>query len=559
MLTHSARRWLAGLGVAGAFVAASATPAAAAKASFDIVTHDLLVAPGHLTYGSFYAQSTGSESEPTFGRTSVDVDLSAVAGFATVEPTWGWTCDVSPTKLHCESDIEDGQSPSFDYLVTAEDDAKPGQKGSLAISLTAGGKTAKAKADVSIAEGVDLVSDPTVEASGAPGGSAGLPGIVRNAGATRVSGAVLVVQAEYLAAYGGDFSNCRSDEWGMTTFCTFDTKIEPGRSYKLSGNLPIKVAPEARTGAKFPVLLDWWTIADWELAFKDWHLDDVAPGKGGRLRLVEQSTERARAPQTDLERWNSTTLGTVRVTGDNHADLAANGASASGRKGDVVTVAPSFTNHGPAVVEYLGQSTPGIQLADLPVRISVPADTTVVEADSECVPFAPEKEWDPWNAGWGEPGAKEYACAVLETPNDKDFKGSYSFALRIDKVVPDATGAITTVLAGDPNKSNDTAKIIINPTSTDGGNNGGGNGNGGGDNGGGSNNGTGGNGNGGSGNNGTGAGGNGGTGGGDSGDGGGLPVTGQSTGLIAGLGALLLAAGVGGYLVAKRRRTRFVA
>ncbi|MEV1155493.1 LPXTG cell wall anchor domain-containing protein [Micromonospora chokoriensis] len=37
-----------------------------------------------------------------------------------------------------------------------------------------------------------------------------------------------------------------------------------------------------------------------------------------------------------------------------------------------------------------------------------------------------------------------------------------------------------------------------------------------------------------------------------------LPVTGQSTGLIAGLGALLLAAGVGGYLAAKRSRTRFV-
>ena len=29
MLTHSTRRWLAGIGVAGAFVAASATPAVA--------------------------------------------------------------------------------------------------------------------------------------------------------------------------------------------------------------------------------------------------------------------------------------------------------------------------------------------------------------------------------------------------------------------------------------------------------------------------------------------------------------------------------------------------
>ncbi|WP_281183906.1 LPXTG cell wall anchor domain-containing protein [Micromonospora halophytica] len=36
-------------------------------------------------------------------------------------------------------------------------------------------------------------------------------------------------------------------------------------------------------------------------------------------------------------------------------------------------------------------------------------------------------------------------------------------------------------------------------------------------------------------------------------------MTGGSTGLIAGIGGLLLAAGLGGYVVARRRRTRFVA
>ncbi|MGW3786402.1 LPXTG cell wall anchor domain-containing protein [Micromonospora chokoriensis] len=522
MLNHSARRWLAGVGVAGAFVAASASPAAAAEASFEIATHDLLVAPAHTNYGYLYAQQSDTGPGMNFGRTSVDIDLSAVAAFATVEPAWGWTCDVSATKLHCETDVEEEQSPSFDYMVTAKDDAKPGQKGSLAISMTAGGKTAKATADITIAEGVDLVGDPTVESSGAPGGTAGLPAVVRNASETAVEGAVLVIQAEYLAAYGGDFSNCTTDEWGMTSFCTFDTKIEPGRSYKLAGNLPIKLAPEARTGARFPVLLDWWTTDDWNVAFKDWFVD-VKPGKGGKLRLVEQSMQTARVPQTDLDRSNNTTVGTVRVTGNNHADLATKGATASGKKGDVVTVEPSFTNLGPAVLEYLGQATPGIQLEDLPVRVSVPAGTTVVEAPGDCVPFVPVKEWNPWDAAWGEPGAKEYACQVLESWKDDDT--SYSFGLRIDKVVPDAAGALTTALIGDPNKSNNTAKIVINPTSTDGGNGNGGGGNGGGQ--------------------------------GD--DNGGLPVTGQSTGLIAGLGALLLAAGVGGYLVAKRRRTRFVA
>jgi LPXTG-motif cell wall-anchored protein len=43
------------------------------------------------------------------------------------------------------------------------------------------------------------------------------------------------------------------------------------------------------------------------------------------------------------------------------------------------------------------------------------------------------------------------------------------------------------------------------------------------------------------------------------GDGGTLPITGASTGLVGGIGGLLLVAGLGGYLLAKRRRTRFIA
>ena len=54
-------------------------------------------------------------------------------------------------------------------------------------------------------------------------------------------------------------------------------------------------------------------------------------------------------------------------------------------------------------------------------------------------------------------------------------------------------------------------------------------------------------------------GGDGGQGGGGQGDGGTLPITGSSTALIAGVGALLLAAGAAGYVVSRRRRTRFVA
>ncbi|MFE9918120.1 LPXTG cell wall anchor domain-containing protein [Micromonospora sp. NPDC005553] len=52
--------------------------------------------------------------------------------------------------------------------------------------------------------------------------------------------------------------------------------------------------------------------------------------------------------------------------------------------------------------------------------------------------------------------------------------------------------------------------------------------------------------------------------GGDDGQGGGgtdgsLPITGAKAGLIAGIGGVLLAAGAAGFVVARRRRTRFVA
>lgn len=520
MLKNSTRRWLAGLGVAGALVAASATPASAAEAPFEVVTHDLLVAPGHSNYGWFYAHPTNYESEPKFGVTTVDVDLSQVADFATVEPAWGWACDVSPTRLHCEADLADGDEPWFDYLVTGKDGATPGQRGELAISVTSGGKTATATAGITIAEGVDLVSDPTVEVSGAPGSHARVPGVVGNAGAATVDGAVLVVQAEWLAAYDGNFSNCKAAEGGMYAFCVFDTRIEPGKSYALSENLPIKLRPETRTGAKFPVWLNWWTTDDFNLLFEDWQ-DDVKPGDGAKLRLVEKSVQAARAPQTDLDNLNNFTMATVRVTGNNPADLAAEGATASGEQGAVVTVEPGFTNLGPAVLEYQGQASPGIRLEDLPVRVSIPTGTTAVEAPFDCVPFAPSEEWDPWTAGWGEPGASEYACQVTETA--KGMRNTYEFQLRIDKVVPGASGVVATKLAGDPNSKNDTAAIVINPVDGGPGTPGDDDGQGGGD------------------------------------DGGTLPITGASTGLIAGLGGLLLAAGVGGYLVAKRRRTRFVA
>ncbi|MGC4764861.1 LPXTG cell wall anchor domain-containing protein [Micromonospora sp. DT46] len=167
---------------------------------------------------------------------------------------------------------------------------------------------------------------------------------------------------------------------------------------------------------------------------------------------------------------------------------------------------PSVTNLGPALLEH--QNGPVF-------RVTIPEGTTAVEASGECQPYTSDDEWDPWSGNWGEPGAKQYGCQVTESP--KGMENGYEFSLRIDKVVPNASGAVSVHLAGDSNTKNDSAKIVINPVNTGGGEGGG------------------------------------------DGDGGTLPITGESTGLIAGIGGLLLVAGVGGYVVTKRRKTRFVA
>jgi len=98
---------------------------------------------------------------------------------------------------------------------------------------------------------------------------------------------------------------------------------------------------------------------------------------------------------------------------------------------------------------------------------------------------------------------------------------TWKFALKITKVAPNASGAVEINPAcecerfnADTNKSNDVAAIVLNPTAT-----GGGGGSG----------------------------------------GGGLPITGPQTALFGAAGAGLIAAGVAGFAIARRRRTRFEA
>jgi hypothetical protein len=506
MLSHSARRLLAGLGVAGALIAASAIPASAADDPFRVSAQDVLTAPDHSGFAYVYAEPSTSEESYQFGRTTLDIDASGISDFAVLEEPgegWGWACTTAGQVVRCTTEIGEDDYPWLGIQVTGKSDATAGRTGQLKLAMTSGGKTVRTTSTVTLAESVDLQTDATATVSGAPGGRVATPASVRNGGETTSQGAVLLMHGDFLFQYAGDFSNCRTTETAGA-LCTFDESLAPGKSYRLSTPVPFRLDRDARTGATLQAVSVWWTTDDWELANAEYP-QDGEPGTGAKLRLVEESTADRRTPQTDPDVTNNYTDISVQVTGDQPVDLSVAGATASGEKGDVVQVRPSVTNLGPALLEY--QSGPVF-------RVSIPVGTTAVEASSECQPYTSDAEWDPWNGKWGEPGAREYACQVTESP--KDLTNPYEFSLRIDRVVADASGAVRVRLAGDSNSANDAAKIVINPA--------------------------------------------GGGGGGDNGDDGGtLPITGAATGLIGGIGALLLAAGVLGYLLAKRRRTRFIA
>jgi LPXTG-motif cell wall-anchored protein len=142
--------------------------------------------------------------------------------------------------------------------------------------------------------------------------------------------------------------------------------------------------------------------------------------------------------------------------------------------------------------------------------VTIPAGTTVATVPDDCV----KSEYKYVKTKFD---GLQYMC--FSTPIfPAKTQVTWEFGLKITKVVANDAGAIEVnpacecdIFSHDINKSNDVAKIVVNPADT------------------------------------------GGSGGGS------LPITGPQTGLIGAGGALLVAAGIAGFIVARRRRTRFEA
>ncbi|GIF69112.1 hypothetical protein Ais01nite_71470 [Asanoa ishikariensis] len=508
MSIKTARRLLAGVAAAGAFVAATAFPAYAAP-SLKMDTLDALVAANGYTRGFVAVYGGGDE---LVGKISILIDSSDLEG-ATVELDWtssDWLCDTTTgTQIRCEQDAPEGSfGTSISYAILGKSDAEIGTKSSITLTADVDGTKATAKSVVTIAEASDLrVQQEPLAVKGDPGGVAKSNAPVSNVGESTVARTTMILSPDWHTPYAGDFSNC-VNYMDAFTICEFDQPLKPGKSYRLSEDIPYSVSKTARTGAVFPTYADWYVEDDWKVLEPAWGLGDYEPtrGTGEPLRL-EEVANTARGPQTDINPYDSFLQIDITVGGNNQVDMAAVGATATGAAGATVTVTPTLKNLGPADLEtnFEEPKTPAL-------RITIPEGTTVTDATWDCAPYSAGGTWPPDEDAWGKAGAREYGCMVWDVFAGDSY--GYDFRLKIDRVVSDATGTITAKIDGDPNAANDVAQIVIN---------------------------------------GTGAGG----GGGD--DDGGLPVTGPQATLIASAGVLLVGAGVAGFIVARRRRTRFVA
>ncbi|MET8319385.1 LPXTG cell wall anchor domain-containing protein [Micromonospora sp. NPDC005189] len=530
MLTYSTRRWLAGLGVAGAFVAASASPAIAATEEAPL---ELGVYFGNTTIAADSAGKVESatiySSAPVVLRDlTVRYDYRSLADKVTLaEDAETSTECTTPEKgvLLCTAPWEVGLDEwglagIFPVVIAPTDSAKDGDTGTVKATLSAAGLEAVSHdATIRVGEGVDLAAGPAAEVSAAPGEKFTSTLTISNAGETVATGASVFFYNDHGIRAEKHYNNCTYVDDQLRS-CHFGENLAPGATY--GADLSYQLGKDTYApGSQYGEIV-WMTPAEFEDF--DAYLDSEGvsagkPGTDGKLTLAELGTKAgARGYQADTEPENNWSSLEVTVTGKNGTDLEAIGDSASGKKGDRVDVTIGFRNNGPATLDY---SRGGSAVTHMSVEI--PTNTTVVAAPDFCAPVNGE-EW----GEWGEPGGRVYGCYPTPFIKAGDQEAA-DFTLRIDKVVLNDTGTVKINVPcqcdggfyADLKPANDTAKILVNAaTGQGGGQDGGGEG---------------------------------------GGDGGGLPVTGQSTGLIAGLGALLLAAGVGGYLVAKRRRTRFVA
>ncbi|WP_406130404.1 hypothetical protein [Streptomyces sp. NBC_00989] len=361
------------------------------------------------------------------------VDVSGLAGVAEVAWPDNCTPNGAGTVAVCDTgDVPTRYSAQVQLKVRAVAGAALGAQGTIDYSAEAtGGPDGTLTAPegfetpVTVRSGPDLGTAAPQDTTGvAPGTDLTVPFAITNTGNETAHGFTVQMYATYGLDVVTRYPQCTYTEpdaggtyMPMThATCTFDTDIAPGATVELPAPLLLTVNDHA--------LFDRFDY-------------DVEPVDG----ITDlDSSDNGRA-------WS--------IEADNTADFAAHGTEVSGAAGDTVTTAIRFTNDGPAWVGNVGSGDP-VAVVDY----YLPEGTTATTVPEHC--SGAHTAGDDSTIG-------HFACS-LPIWAKPGMDVSYPFQLRIDRVVPDATGHVIvhphadkpTVF--DPNSANNTADVIVNPS-----------------------------------------------------------------------------------------------
>lgn len=510
---NSARQALRSLKALCCFVGAVAmtlgAPVAAAHAA-DGNRVDIFM-DGDITVGA-----SGSPGKTVFAFVSghghnvtLEFDTTRMAGVATV--TLPSECRSDSGKTICPFP-ETSDEIQYSIPLHIKPVGAAGASGVIEAAVT-GSPGSQRSSTVTLADGVDLVAADLPGDTVHPGQRIYAPLSFVNVGNRAANGITLTVMARN-GFKPFDYDGCDYAAWGTGTMvrCHFDDVVQPGDA--------LQWVTTDEHGTKTPgfgidIAADAYGLT--RFAY------EVSAGSGdasaAKLRSRRASSGRhitlarvmrPRSAATDIDRFDNYAETYYQVV--NTYDLAAVGATATGKAGDTVKVQVGLRNNGPASLDP-DRSVAGSAVAAF--KFDVPPGVTVTALNHGCRPAL----WNGQNGSEGQPGGLHYSCWVY-THIAPHATFVVTFDLKIDTVTPNATGTVTLDQiehpSPDTNAGNDKATVVINPT---GGGVGGGSGSAAGD---------------------------------------GLPVTGPQAAVLATGGVVLLLAGAVLYRVARRRRVVLV-
>lgn len=396
------------------------------------------------------------------GYYTVTFDLSGLKDVVDVEfgETGSANCEVRENVAVCEDfGVWPGRNSVADLELTAAPDSANGDSGTMKVTAEAEGATFTSYSTEISVGGPDLVVERLPDMQDLkPGDEYAAPIAFANNGTQSADGVLLSLRVTHGLAFSDRYGNCEYSEGegpgsapASLALCRFEGTFEPGSVHALEEPFGFEATDRALIDiATYRVDADGPGARTALQGEASW-----TRGSGPELKLKERAGLRA----ADLDPWNN--FGEMTVRTENTADFAMYGDSVDGAEGETVKAEVGFKNNGPAWVAALRSGEP---IATVDVR--VPEGATVTGKPEACRGVTAD-------GGYLEKqlGAPRYFCrTTMIVMEDETF--ALPFELRIDKVVADATGEVafptegpwSTPMTFDPQKENNSARLVLNGT-----------------------------------------------------------------------------------------------